>query len=338
MKVNKKVLNKIKRFNYGQLFLGGLQMMNYNLPDMVVGQVTKLVDEEKKKKNLSDINSKIDSITVKYGGSNQTSVPDKISLEKMEFSKPSQSEIVRQSEDSLRDYRSAGLQNIEDEFKLKEDNLNSNKDDILESNNQAKQKLDNYYADAITSIENQALKRGLSRSSIVINQIDAFEKDKINEYKNLDAQLSNQINAINFELSALNSQKQTALNNFDVTYAVKLQEKINSLNQELSEREAEVIKYNNEIALKEANFNKEVDELKNKLGSASWEDAIDMVKLYGEYGPNVVNRVKSDEIYNSVKDYFKNLTREEILYIMSDADFKKKLGDNYTKLVNEYTK
>lgn len=338
MKVNKKVLNKIKRFNYGQLFLGGLQMMNYNLPDMVVGQVTKLVDEEKKKKNLSDINSKIDSITVKYGGSNQTSVPDKISLEKMEFSKPSQSEIVRQSEDSLRDYRSVGLQNIEDEFKLKEDNLNSNKDDILESNNQAKQKLDNYYADAITSIENQALKRGLSRSSIVINQIDAFEKDKINEYKNLDAQLSNQINAINFELSALNSQKQTALNNFDVTYAVKLQEKINSLNQELSEREAEVIKYNNEIALKEANFNKEVDELKNKLGSASWEDAIDMVKLYGEYGPNVVNRVKSDEIYNSVKDYFKNLTREEILYIMSDADFKKKLGDNYTKLVNEYTK
>lgn len=339
MYVNKRVLNKIKKFNYEQLILGGLQMCAYNIPDLVTGNVISIVDQEKRKQNIKDINNKLDFVASKYNGSNQTAVPEKITLEKMEFVKPTESDVLKQGEDSLNDYKTSGVQSIEDEYKLKEDKLYSDKSSVIDAGNKSKQNLKQYYDNAITNAENQALKRGLSRSSIILNQLDAFEKSKIDDYKQIDKDITNQINAINFELNALTSQKQTALNNFDVTYAVKLQEKINNLNKELADKEAEVIKYNNEIALKEAEFNKDVDELKNEISKSTWEDTTDLIDIYGKYGQNVVNKVKNDDIYNTAREYLKSLSQAEVLAILADQDFKHKLGEsNFEKILNEFGK
>lgn len=310
-------------------------MNSYKVPYYVTKKVEDIELSEKQKESVNNINSALDNVAQKYAGSNQSSVPNKIELERMEFQKPTEQEIYSQSENSLKEYKQAGIKEIEDDYKLKEDKLYSNKSELIESNNNAKQNLENYYSNAVENAENQALKRGLARSSIIVNQLDAFEKEKIADYKALDKELSDQINTINFELNALTSQKQNALNNFDITYAVKLQEKINSLNKELSEKENEVVKYNNEIAIKEAEFNKDVDELKNEIAKSNWEDVVDVMEIYGKYGQNVVNKVKSDEIYNEAKKLLKNLSKDEIAYVLQDESFKLRLGDNYAKLVEE---
>ncbi len=310
-------------------------MNSYKVPYYVTKKVEDIELSEKQKESVNNINSALDNVAQKYAGSNQSSVPNKIELERMEFQKPTEQEIYSQSENSLKEYKQAGIKEIEDDYKLKEDKLYSNKSELIESNNNAKQNLENYYSNAVENAENQALKRGLARSSIIVNQLDAFEKEKIADYKALDKELSDQINTINFELNALTSQKQNALNNFDITYAVKLQEKINSLNKELSEKENEVVKYNNEISIKEAEFNKDVDELKNEIAKSNWEDVVDVMEIYGKYGQNVVNKVKSDEIYNEAKKLLKNLSKDEIAYVLQDEGFKLRLGDNYAKLIEE---
>ena len=313
-------------------------MNSYKVPYYVTKKVEDIESVEKKKETAKNVNSALDGVAEKFAGSINASVPDKIELEKMTFTKPTEQEIYTQSENSLKDYKASGIKEIEDKYKLKEDELFSNKTELVESNKNTKQSLENYYDKAIENAENQALKRGLSRSSIIVNQLDAFEKEKIADYKALDKQLNDQINAINFELNALTSQKQNALNNFDITYAVKLQEKINSLNKELSDKENEVVKYNNEISIKEAEFNKKVDELKNEIEKGDWEEIVDVMEIYGKYGPNVVQKVKNDEIYNAAKNLLKNMSDEEIGYVLQDEGFKMRLGDNYAKLIQELSK
>lgn len=310
-------------------------MNSYKVPYTITTKVSEIQNSEKNKQSASNVNSALDNVASKYSGSNQSSVPSKIELERMEYNKPSEKEIYNQSENSLKEYKNASIKEIEDNYKQKEDELYSNKSNLIESNESTKQNLNNYYDKAIENAENQALKRGLARSSIIVNQLDAFEKEKIANYKALDKELSDQINTINFELNALSTQKQNALNNFDITYAVKLQEKINSLNQELSEKQNEVIKYNNEIAIKEAEFNKDVDELKNEISKSSWEDTNDIINIYGKYGQNVIQKVKNDEIYETAKSMLRNLSTEEVQYILADAGFKSRLGDNYSKLIKE---
>ncbi len=74
---------------------------------------------------------------------------------------------------------------------------------------------------------------------------------------------------------------------------LKSKKKINSLNEELNKKESEVIKYNNEIALKEAEYNKKIDELKNELAKSNREDATKQVDLYGKYGSKIVEKAKT---------------------------------------------
>ena len=311
-------------------------MNSYKIPEEITKKIQKISSDEKTRGKLNDLFDKLDAVSSKFQVNADVIKPDKVSLEKMEFEKPTTAEIRQNSENLLADYKNKNIKNINDEFKHKEDELHSNKQSVINLTDESKNKLNDYYKQAKTNAEEQALKRGLSRSSIIINQLAAFDDDKINEYKLLDDKLKNDINAINFELNALTTQKQAALNNFDVSYAVKLQEKINELTADLNKTEAEVIKYNNEIALKEAEFNKDVDELSNKINSSNFDDAESLTKLYGEYGQNIVEKVKQDQLYNVAYNYLKDLTKNEIDVILADDNFKTKMGVNYEKIVKDF--
>ncbi len=312
-------------------------MNSYKIPDEITRKVNAINSTEKTRNKLKDFFDKLETVSNAFsvGGGSEIK-PEKVNMQKMDFVMPTQTEIIKQSENSLKDYKDTELKNIQDNFKLKSDELDNNKQSAISTVNSAKGNLNQYYNNAKTNAESQALKRGLARSSIIVNQLGAFDKEKLNDYKRLDDELNTQINAINFELNALNGQKQKALNDFNVSYAVKLQDKINSLTDELNKKQNEVIKYNNEIVLKEAEFNKSVDDLNAKLEQAKKDGAIDLTKIYGEYGQNVIEKVKSDQIYNMAKEMLHNLELDEINWVLSDTKFKSLLGDNYIKIIEEF--
>ena len=262
-------------------------------------------------------------------------MPDSITLDRIDFKKPSNEEIKLNSENLLADYKNSGIKNIEDNYKLKYDELNSNKSEAINQTENTKNNLKQYYENAKTNAEYEASKRGLNRSSIIVNQLDAFSNAEINDYKELDQKLGDQINAINFEINALSSQKQNALNSFNISYAVKLQEKIDELNTKLSKTEQEVIKYNNDIALKEAEYNKEISELKQKFENDSFDSSLDLAELYGKYGSGVIEKVKQDQLLLVAKQYLLSLPSSEQQELLNDQEFKNKLGSSYNKLISE---
>ncbi len=310
--------------------------MSYKVPDSITAKVQQIAVSENKKKKYSDLYNKLDQVNNKFSTNvNNENLPDSITLDRIDFKKPSNEEIKLNSENLLADYKNSGIKNIEDNYKLKYDELNSNKSEAINQTENTKNNLKQYYENAKTNAEYEASKRGLNRSSIIVNQLDAFSNAEINDYKELDQKLGDQINAINFEINALSSQKQNALNSFNITYAVKLQEKIDELNTKLSKTEQEVIKYNNDIALKEAEYNKEISELKQKFENDSFDSSLDLAELYGKYGSGVIEKVKQDQLLLVAKQYLLSLPSSEQQELLNDQEFKNKLGSSYNKLISE---
>ena len=310
--------------------------MSYKVPDSITAKVQQIAVSENKKKKYSDLYNKLDQVNNKFSTNvNNENLPDSITLDRIDFKKPSNEEIKLNSENLLADYKNSGIKNIEDNYKLKYDELNSNKSEAINQTENTKNNLKQYYENAKTNAEYEASKRGLNRSSIIVNQLDAFSNTEINDYKELDQKLGDQINAINFEINALSSQKQNALNSFNISYAVKLQEKIDELNTKLSKTEQEVIKYNNDIALKEAEYNKEISELKQKFENDSFDSSLDLAELYGKYGSGVIEKVKQEQLLLVAKQYLLSLPSSEQQELLNDQEFKNKLGSSYNKLISE---
>lgn len=333
MFLNYKILQNINKYN-NLINYGG--KMSYKVPDSITAKVQQIAVSENKKKKYSDLYNKLDQVNNKFSTNvNNENLPDSITLDRIDFKKPSNEEIKLNSENLLADYKNSGIKNIEDNYKLKYDELNSNKSEAINQTENTKNNLKQYYENAKTNAEYEASKRGLNRSSIIVNQLDAFSNAEINDYKELDQKLGDQINAINFEINALSSQKQNALNSFNISYAVKLQEKIDELNTKLSKTEQEVIKYNNDIALKEAEYNKEISELKQKFENDSFDSSLDLAELYGKYGSGVIEKVKQDQLLLVAKQYLLSLPSSEQQELLNDQEFKNKLGSSYNKLISE---
>lgn len=314
-------------------------MFTYKISDDITQKVNAISNEDKKKKSVNDLLNEISNINNKFTNTNKIDLPEEIKLDKLDKINKNDNEIKTSSENALADFKDASIEKINNEISAKENELNANKNNLKQQNEEDKTKLQSYYDNAKQNASDQALSRGLGRSSIVINQLGAFDQNQINDYKALDKELSENVSKINSDISLLTSQKEKALNDFNIEYAVKIQEKIAELNNELFKKNEEITKYNNEISLKEAEFNKELSELKNKLKNDNFDNDIDIAKIYGEYGQNVINRIKQDEIYNTTKNALGALSREEAIEMLNNPELKSALGeDNYKKLFAELSK
>lgn len=177
----------------------------------------------------------------------------------------------------------------------------------------------------------------VSALKLLIDYLNINDKE-IETYNQIDKELSNNINAINFELSALNSNYEDALNNFDIEYASKLAEKINTATEKLKAEQEKVIKYNNEIAEKEAEFNQSLTKLEQDIKDSEWDKEIDAMNLYGKYGTLVVEKYKNNKMYNTALNYFSNFSNEKALYLLEgNPEFKTLLGEaTYNKLLENF--
>lgn len=268
-----------------------------------------LTDKTKKYSELLDSFKDVDK---KYSSQDNGS----LELKEMTFTKPTDEEIKKQAENNLYDYKETGIQGINDEYTEKQNSLENQISSTLKSGDEKKTEAKELYSSLKQDASNDATKRGLARSSIVINVLDAFDQNMIKEYNKINEEISSTVDSLNNQKALLNEQKQNALNSFDITYAVKLSEKIDEINKELLEQEQKVIEYNNEIAEKEAEY-----EQKRK------ENALDYADYVSEYGVKELEEIKQNEKYMLAKDYFMSMPKEEALKeLESNRVFNAELG------------
>lgn len=313
-------------------------MYQYKVSNDLTTKAKTAFNSENKNKSVEDFVNNLKKINSNLSTSNSIELPKAPSFERLEDVVIDNEKIKQDSIESLEDYKNNSINNINKEFTSKKEELNSNKTDLQTSANEFKKEVKENYSNIKEQTNSDAIKRGLQYSSIVINKLDAFNKSELEAYTAIDKELTDSLNAINFELNALEGSKEEALNNFDIEYASKLNEKISETTEKLKTAEAEVIKYNNQIAEKEAEYLKDIAELENKLNDANWEKDMEVSELIAKYGVTVVDRIKNTKLLNEAKEYFAGLSKREAAEIITTyPEIKQLLGEeNYNQIIKMY--
>ena len=271
-------------------------------------------DKIKKQSNLFDEFKNIDK---KYSFDNSD-----ITLDRMEYQAPTKEEVEQSAIASLGSYLDSGKKDIENKYESKVSDINklqsTNKDNLISQKNDLKET----YQELKQNASEDSIKRGLARSSIIVNVLEAFDNKMLEDYANLDKAYTQKFQELEEEKSLLESQKQNALNSFDISYATKLNEKIEEINKEIEEKEKEVLEYNNQIAEKEAEFKLDQQDRNQEL-----------LEYIGKYGSTALNRVKENEKYNLALSYFMSLDKDEALAeLLNNDQYKIELGNFYSTL------
>ncbi len=294
-----------------------------------VKKITENADVEKLLNQIANINNS-------FANSSDNKTGSTVSFEKLEQVSKSDDELLKEAQNSLHDFKSSSLNKIEQDVASQKKSLVEDINTLKSEAEANKGSIASYYDNARKVVSDDALKRGLARSSIVINNLDALTDDEINAYTSLDKQISDKVNALNFEINALDAQKQSALNDFDISYAVKLDTKLAELKQQLADRQMEITKYNNDIAKAEEDYKLKYANLESELANNAWDKEYDMIKIASEYGAGMIDKYKSSKIYSLVKDYLNQFDSEEAKKILSsNVQLQNALGNKYQTLLNE---
>ena len=287
-------------------------------------------DEETTKKLISDteksstVFDKFKEIDSRYDS--LSNYDDGSSLKEMTYEKPSSEEVKSQAETSLSAYKDNSIKSINEQFDTKNKNIDESIEEVKANKKSAEKEIAETYSAVKENAENDAIKRGLARSSIIVNKLAEYDSNMINNLNALQTETNNKIESLNAEKGLLEEQKQSALNSFDIEYAVKLQDKINSINSNIAEQEEKVIKYNNEIAQARA-----------KLKDNYFDNTMTLSKFIAENGPNVIEYLKQQDKLKIVKKHFERMsTQEAINELENNSNYFKELGKtNYNELLEE---
>ncbi len=314
-------------------------MYKYSVDEETSGRVQALADKDEKEQGVQDLIKRIQDYNQKFEG--VADIPQtNVDFARLDDVVIDDDAIKDQATNELAEYKDASIKKIKGDTESNISKLEDDKESATRNYSTAMDNAKSYYEEAKENASQDALRRGLARSSIVINIMDAFDQAQLNRYNQLNDELTSNINNIDTKISGLKAQQDEALSEFDITYAVKLQDKINSLTKDLMNQQQQVLKYNNEIAAKEADYNKKYVELQNELNKSNWDIEKDLMDYAGRYGVNMIQKYKDAQIYSLAEKYFDSIDKDYTIDQLNNNDSLRKLlgKENISKLMQKYTK
>jgi|GEM_PF-954294 len=307
-------------------------MYTYSLPikedDLTLLNVSAAASSDKKTKDdlikeLADLDEKFKNDPLLF----DVSMPENLGLTQMEYNALSDEEIEALSKSQTQAMYNDEKTKLENELKKLTLDFINQKESIKNSAQEISKSIEDIYAERKSEAEKDALKRGLARSSIITGKIEAFDQNRVNDKIKLETDTVNSINKIDQTILALESEKDLALENFNITLAAELLKKINALKTERAEKVNEALKYNNTIAEKEAQYQKDKTESLFSMEQRRKDD--------------VTNAKLLDYLYSEkakiVKAYYDTMPPQEALrQIGEDSSLKEHLGGYYNYIVQYF--
>lgn len=301
----------------------------------------KFSDGEGMKTSAEELKDKIKNIDDKYKlDLTFDSTKDDISLnlERQKYSRPSDEEIRKQAEDSLKSYEDKEQKGIENEYAAGNRKLDEESQKLGGDFESQSKKIEQTYENAKESNKNTFIRRGLSRSSIMQENLKNLDESKNAAQDTLAKELKQNLEKITIERDLLETQKQSALESFNIAYAVKLSEKINKLTESAKQAEDAVAKYNNQLEEKEKKFALSQQEHNIKQDNQKLKDNKFVLDYINEYGRVGLDWLIAKEKLTVAKDSIKGLSKEQALAQIERDGYRDILGDNVYKSLINYVK
>jgi len=276
--------------------------------------------------NTSDsIFSNLEKVDEYFRSQKPDAVPSSLNLETIENNLPTIEETKENAKNKVDAKFNQLKENLKAEYAQKQTDKESAKQGAQDAYNANIYKINEIYDNVSSTAQNQALKRGLARSSIIIEQLDGIEKERAGQLASLATNLNNELLNIESEINALNTAKERALASLDLDYATSLSEEISSSIDALNKKQKEIIEFNNKVNELEAEYNlkkreKDTKDLKEKI--ALGED-------YGYYEPN--ENLQQQYKIKLVLDYLNTLSKAEALKkLTTDSTYAYYLGNSWS--------
>lgn len=301
----------------------------------------KFSDGEGMKTSAEELKDKIKNIDDKYKlDLTFDSTKDDISLnlERQKYSRPSDEEIRKQAEDSLKSYEDKEQKGIENEYAAGNRKLDEESQKLGGDFEAQSKKIEQTYENAKESNKNTFIRRGLSRSSIMQENLKNLDESKNAAQDTLAKELKQNLEKITIERDLLETQKQSALESFNIAYAVKLSEKINKLTESAKQAEDAVAKYNNQLEEKEKKFALSQQEHNIKQDNQKLKDNKFVIDYINEYGRVGLDWLIAKEKLTAAKDSIKGLSKEQALAQIERDGYRDILGDSVYKSLINYVK
>ena len=284
-----------------------------------------------KQKSLDQVLEDLNNIKDEYLLKDKIEAPEELSLNKIEVPNKTEDELYKIAKESLSQKYKTDKSNLTNTFETKINNLINKKDEYSKASETKSNSVEDYYKQAINETEEQALKRGLARSSIVIEQIASLNKDKASELINIMNDLQLKISDNSKEIFSLEEERDVALNNLDIAYAIELNQKLDEIKTKYDKSVQDAIEFNNNVEKLKAEYQLDLD--KQKLDKQNT-----ITKMEKEYKVDYVSdQIKSAQ-FEYLKNYFDSLDKEyAISLFLTNKDLKSILGDNYSKMYKYLT-
>lgn len=283
-------------------------------------------DNALKNKNLSEIIDDINSMKKDYISKDYVDAPNSLGLEEVKIKEKSDDEFADLAKQSLNLKYDTKKKNTKDTFESKISEIIKDNENLYKNKDQSINKVNEYFDNSKNETENQALKRGLARSSIVISELSKIEGDRAKELSSVLDNLQSNIYQNEIKIDSLSNQMEEALGNLDIEYAIELSDKIASLKNEFEKEKQEAIKFNNNVKKLEAEYKLDLDKQKQDKQKQT-------LTLEDKYGVDFFQLELAEKKYDYLKNYFDSLDPKYALSLfLTNKDLKTILGDNYSKM------
>ena len=147
--------------------------------------------------------------------------------------------------------------------------------------------------------------------------------------EHLANELSSKILEIEKEEKDLINKRDTALANFEIEYAVKLQDKIDELTNEITKYNNQVTEYNNKL--------KEIEEKRRLEHEKQYANAVkeneernqEILRFLSKYGKGSYSVYAQQQKINAINEFVNSLDKQTALEVMlEDDEIKNVLGES----------
>ena len=281
------------------------------MPENVLDENEKSVDEDTKTM-IEAVQQKIDAVgkdaelkIAEVGGAEFD--PEKEAFLKKRSENALKNGVIEEAEESLKEYRETEKAKINNDYQAKLNNIN-NKESIAKA--QANEKEQEIRKEAEYSQEKQVadnIKQGIEYSTIAQNKAQKLLSEIDKETQAAWTKANAELSRLSLERSVAESEFQSALENFDISYAAKLEKKISELSKEYTQKQAEAGEYNRKL-------NEQVGNTYDKWKAWSSE---------------FINSVASEAGYKKayhVMEHIKNMTKTEATEFVEQPEISEMLG------------
>ena len=181
--------------------------------------------------------------------------------------------------------------------------------------------------------ENDAIKRGVARSSIIMSQLGDLDKARMISSGEIESAYNETMGNLNQKINLLEADKENALSELDLKYASELTNKIADLKAERDEVVKKYEKYNSEVREKQAKYEKQRQQDIDAYVKAKEEEEAEYEKQNGYTGEKLA---EYQNRYELAFDFYMSLSPDIAVSALKNApNMKYYLGDFYDRLLTE---